>query len=503
MFSMRNDSLPYNYRETVNSISERFRNAALPYYTEAPTLFSNPALQKFKLPFSLSAISLSFKRDSKPKSLAPFEGEGEGTAGIETKAYIHSRSAVIFGEASYRNGTLFNLQWNEQGNDDIFHPYIIADATGGNLREEQYEFSAGYNILSGKFSWGISGGYLATLSYRQVDPRPKTSLGDLFVDLGFGYKFRDNLIAACAAGFEKIRSHTEISFVNELGQSKIYHLTGLGTHYNRFVGSGSNVYNDLYNFKGSLNLLSISNSGPFFTIDGEWGMCKNVIVDLNRIPLATLKNEKLSMQLGWRSKQSAIVWGSDATVSLNIRRGYEGIFGDPLSSSFPKIGELEMYFSHNQSWVLHGFVEFHNPRYLPFLSASLDFTRRKDTYQEPFRQFLAQGLSANLIAGASVMFANKHLLSVKIELLKKWAFSNYIIFNNPETVDWEVISLENNTLRYIESQQSDYYGVKFSPSFLYSISASYALDLSLIAGIYHIDSFGNVRNITASLSFFF
>ncbi|MDE7380828.1 MAG: hypothetical protein K2N03_01700 [Muribaculaceae bacterium] len=487
--------------EQLSTVNDKYRYASMPSVSFEEPALNNPALYNFRLPFSISSLNIGFQRASKSKKRSAFTGEGEGVGKFWAETYLHHNSSLITGCAGYSAGTVFNLRWNEMGNSPI-SPYLLADAVGGNLRTETYSFNGGYANHKNRLSWGVFGGYTASLSYRNTDPRPKNLKGDINISAGIGYEVFRNYVCAVSAEFNKIREHSELSFTNELGQAKIYHLTGLGSHYDRFAGTGSDVYNDFFRFSGSFDVIPVSNKGFFGSIKGGYTNCKNIISDLNNLPLASYKANDISVSSGWTCVSRSLKWGISALWRLYSLTGSETIFGDASSGIYPKIGELDMLYNMDSYLELNSFIENRYSLFLPSLSLKLSYQSISSEYHIPLRFYSVQNFGADISAAASIK-SNRWLFSTQADLTFRQPVKSNLIFNHSEKSDEEIVNLEESTLAHINALQSEAVSISITPSALFSFTDKYAIKLSLSGTIKHIKSFNNNLSLSSSLSLIF
>ncbi len=235
------------------------------------------------------------------------------------------------------------MEWCETSDYDIVYPYVMADGIGGSLNEEIYRFGGGISSSTGKWHYGASLAYKAGLYYRSVDPRPRNVTGLLNLAAGAGLSI-GKYVTAIGVTADKYKQTNAIEFMSELGSAKIYHLTGLGTDYARFAGTGESTYYTGWRYGASLALHPERNiSGLIASIGVTRFTYSNIISDLNKLPLAHVREMEYRAQAGWRGKHAAV----NAYTIIKRRLGDENIFGDASSGSYPQISTLTMY-AHNR-----------------------------------------------------------------------------------------------------------------------------------------------------------
>ena len=210
------------------------------------TPYLNPALNYYRYSDSYSSLSISGDWDNESRALNAQEGDGWGGFKVAADSYVRmSDASRIWGNAYYHNGERKNVQWNESADYELIYPYVMADTIGGDIKSETYFFEGGYAASHGRWTFGGEFSYRALLEYRDVDPRPRNSIADLQGKAGASYQFNKRYAVALSAEAHKYKQNGDITYYNELGVSKTFHLSGLGTSYTRFDGT-RNTVNSIY-----------------------------------------------------------------------------------------------------------------------------------------------------------------------------------------------------------------------------------------------------------------
>lgn len=413
----------FGYADSVPDVLTRGAIDRLPVQEMGAEAFSNPALMPLKREWSVSRAEISFERDVRRKAIIPQLGRGKGVAGLSADAYIKTGKAAIYGDAGYECGTLFDMQWNECGEYEKVYPYVIATEVGGNLRMEKYLFHGGYSRLGDKISWGVEGGYTALLSYRNVDPRPKNTSGDLRIKAGIGWHAPFGYVAAIAGEFGKYRLSTDMEFMSEMGEAKVYHMTGLGQHYVRFAGQGKNVYSDSYTWGVSLNIAPTEISGLYLSGRFQRETMEHVIVDLNKLPMASLWQNTLGLEATWRQRIGWHTLAAEARYDWHRRHGTENIFGDAASGSYPQIGSIEMY-ADNYYRAAGELLWQYSPEFLHVWGRLTgDWLHSKQDYLSPRLTALSESWKLGLDAGADWRISPKISADIRGGVERRWRIS--------------------------------------------------------------------------------
>lgn len=358
------------------------RQSPLPALT--PMAWSNPALMSRKYDLSLSTVDIGLRGDGCRRY-------GE----FEADTYLHRKNLTLTARAAYDNGKARNLRAAENADADILYPYFVYDAVGGDMNIERYAFGGGVGLrLNDRWSIGGAGSYDAGLYYRNVDPRPKDITGQLSLSAGVACCLGGNYSVAVSGAYGKYKQSCDISFVSELGESAIYHLTGLGNHYGRFAGTGKSSYYTGNTFSGQLTLFPSVSGGFYLSAQASSEHIVKILTDLNRLPLCRLDNRHFTAEGGWRTSS----WGVTAFGSVNLRHGYENIFGDAVTGQYPLIASLGMSSVRIGEWGIRGAREWRLQRSAVSVEGSVTDYTFDERYRATPSQLKFNNLTARLAA---------------------------------------------------------------------------------------------------------
>ncbi len=303
--------------------------------------YANPAINQWRLPSGYTEVSGSFSQRRDRNNPDPREGTGDRRLTIGAVTYTRHRSSTLWGDASYSNGKTLSVRWNETGDPDLLYPYLLADSIGGDLNREEYRFHGGYAAHSDRCAWGVEMSYRATLEYRSVDPRPRNVIGVLDITTGGMIHLWGQYFGGVELAWRKYKQDNEVTFKSEMGVDKIFHLTGLGHHYNRFAGTGLSTYYTGNRYLVGLNLYPADSRGLFAALHLSRFTFTNILSDLNKLPMASVRHDQLDAQAGWLSPDHNTALSAE--IALYRRHGSENQFGDAASSVYPVIGSNEMF----------------------------------------------------------------------------------------------------------------------------------------------------------------
>lgn len=374
------------------------RQSPLPSLT--PMAWDNPSLISHKYDSSLSTVEVGWRSDGR-------ERYGE----FEADTYLRRKNLTLTARAAYDNGKARNLRAAENVDAAKLYPYFVYDAVGGDMSLERYQFGGSVDVdVAERWSIGVAASYDAGLYYRNVDPRPKDITGQLDLTVGAAYRIATGYSIAAAAGYEKYKQSCDISFVSELGESTVYHLTGLGNHYGRFAGTGKSSYYTGNAFLARLTLYPSVSGGFYLSAEASTERIAKILIDLNRLPLCRLNNRRFAAEGGWRTSS----WGVTAFGSTDLRHGYENIFGDAVTGQYPQIASLGMSSVRIGEWGLRGACEWRLRR---STLLSVDACVADYSFDERNRATSARmkfsNLTALLSATVSAVIGNDYIATIR------------------------------------------------------------------------------------------
>ena len=307
--------------------------------------YANPAMMRFRYATSLTAVTGRYSHRSETEAISAQQGNKANHGAFDARTYILYKESALWGAASYTNGQTGGIRYNETSDADLLYPYVLADTTCGSMKQERYAFSGGYADFNGRIGWGATLGYEAGLDYRNADPRPRNVTGHLTAALGLSAKVLAGYALGASAHFERYQQTNDVEFLSEMGQEKLYHLTGLDNDYARFAGTAYDTYYKGYLYGLGLQLLPLSEQGLTATVALSRFTFDNILSDLNELPLASATHDRLAATVGYKWRTT----GGDAFMlkaagSTSRRRGRENLFGDASSGIYPKIGQLDLFY---------------------------------------------------------------------------------------------------------------------------------------------------------------
>ena len=304
----------------------------------------NPAMKPLQHRHSLSQVVAKFAHSKQSASLDVQQGDKQQVWSFDASSYVHHGNGTLWGRAYYDNGGIYHMNWNETSDRQLVYPYLLADSVGGHrMNVERYSFMGGYAHNTGRLLLGASLGYTAGLYYRNVDPRPRNVTANLDVDAGIGWLApRGQYVIAAALRFKKYKQTNDVTFYSELGNEKLYHLTGFANSYTRFDGTGYSTYYKGYRWGAVLNVHPTTGRGLSAAVELSRFNFEKILTAYNKLPLAQAKHNEVRAELAWLARR----WQVKAHVHASRRVGTENVFGDPAASVYRQIGALDMFFEN-------------------------------------------------------------------------------------------------------------------------------------------------------------
>ncbi|MDE6199835.1 MAG: hypothetical protein K2G06_08350 [Muribaculaceae bacterium] len=379
----------------VVTVAQRIARHSDMMRTMAREAYDNPAVRQWEQPYDYSAISADYDYSGGNRAVDVQRGKGSAAWGFTADSYIKHKSSTLWGSASYRNGRRRGVCWNESSDADMIYPYFTADSIGGDMRMETYSFAGGYADHNDRWAWGASASYDAGLYYRNVDPRPRNTTGRLDIAAGGAVRIgNSDYHAGISAGYRKYKQSCDIEFVNELSDNRIWHLTGLGTHYERFAGLGYSHYYNGHRWGATANLFPSSRRGAVASVEVTSFRFDHILTALNKLPLQSATDNRLSASAGWLAPGRVHDFAATVSLTHGKRIGSENIFGDPAASIYPQLGSLSLY-RHIVTEAGVNLLWQWRPERSALLSVNprVEWNRSDESYADPHRRLLLSSVA--------------------------------------------------------------------------------------------------------------
>lgn len=307
------------------------------------SVWNNPAFYGKVFRESYSSLQLNTVYSGCKKPFILQKGEGTLCGEAQVISYLHlSKHTTVWGSASYLTGKNRKISWSSTADYDILAPYILADSVGGDTRTEQYNFSGGYATQLGKWRIGGEVTFRAEQEYRNRDPRMRSVISDLTFKMGGTYNLKDYQLGASVQG-NIYRQSNDVDIYNELGGPSEYMMTGLGTYYQRFSGSETDIY-----YKGGgigvlLSAAPLDEIGLYGDVAFRAFRYHRYSDVYNSLPLTTLYSDEVKANIGWKragEKHHIAFFGH---FGFTRKHGDEHVAGNASAGVYPVIADLTMY----------------------------------------------------------------------------------------------------------------------------------------------------------------
>lgn len=178
----------------------------------------------------------------------PQEGEKESTTGVSSEGFMNLKNALVWGRFCFMQRNLTDAGYNASITDPFRGmPYYIIDEHQSNWRNQYYDliFRASTPLLNQRWAFGLEGGYQASLSAKQRDPRVDTRFYTLKIVPGITFRVNDFHRLGVSLQYESIKEDSRMENKNSDIDQTYYILYGLGTAV-QGIGSGktANYYGD-------------------------------------------------------------------------------------------------------------------------------------------------------------------------------------------------------------------------------------------------------------------
>lgn len=403
--------------DNVPSVLEAAVDRSHGLWQTAELAYANPAVNQWRLASAYTEGHTVWEHRKDSRNPDPRQGSGGYLWTVGAVTYTRYKSSTLWGDASYSNGKTRSMVWRETADADLLYPYLMADSIGGDLSQEQYRFHGGYADHRGRWAWGVDMAYTATLQYRSVDPRPRNVVGLLEITAGGMVRLWGEYYGGVMVGWQKYKQDNEVTFKSEMGVDKIFHLTGLGTDYTRFAGTGLSSYYNGTRFLAGLNLYPADGRGLFASVQAGRFSFTNILSDLNKLPLATARHHELRAQAGWLLPSPRHFGALAADLTLYRRHGSETQFGDAASSVYPVIGSNEMYADNAVTVSLTGRwgIRF-GPVSRFHVELRPGWSHRTEAYVEPYSYKETSRLTLRAALSGMLLMARSWMLDADLAL---------------------------------------------------------------------------------------
>lgn len=306
---------------------------------------ANPAAMQYRHLQSLTNIGATGRYAHGEEAEVEQQGRGHALANVGVDTYLRMPTeAVVWGNASFTTGMIRDVKWCSTADFERLHPYIIGDSVGGNRSMRQYAFGGGYSGRFDRWTWGAEVNYLASIYYRDRDPRIKDVVSDLALKIGATYLVGGGYALGASVGLTVYNQDCDVDFYNPMNDIFEYAMTGLGSTYVRFNGTENPAYDGI-GYNATLQCLSTGDAGLKATVGYDYERIRQILRDNNHLTLTSLASHRLIGEVGYTATVGRVTIGAVAYASWLRKIGTEHLYGSGESNIYPEIGTRDQYYT--------------------------------------------------------------------------------------------------------------------------------------------------------------
>ncbi|REC44074.1 DUF6850 family outer membrane beta-barrel protein [Chryseobacterium pennipullorum] len=414
-----NDTITAKIREEY-SYERLFKN----------TVNANPSTRLGAGKYSLTAFSVWAETKDTPLQLKQ-KGNGQHLWGVEARTVQNlDDQTVVWGHAAYTQGKNKQVVWNENADYDRIYPYVAADSVGGDMRFENYSFSGGYSKQINTFTFGITGRYQASLSYRDTDPRPKNTAATFSVALGADQLMFKTLKIGAYLDAEKYTQKHYLSFVSNQGYPTIYTMSGLGNYNELLSGKLRQAYYEGWTYGGGIQIFEAERRNWYVTVGLKKINLDKLLTEYTDLHASTIDEHQVNISLGKFFGSGKLNWGLFADGSIIKRKGTENLFLNENSRNYIQIGSVEKYSHAVDHVIFKGLLQMNHKNAQSSWVPYFGWIREKEKYSSP----LSLTDLHKIVYGADYQwlktFNNSQTLSISMGLSATNVYRKNGTFNN-------------------------------------------------------------------------
>ncbi|REC63874.1 hypothetical protein DRF65_03995 [Chryseobacterium pennae] len=425
---------------------------------------SNPANVLGSRKYDITVFNIFTQNSDTPNEIQQ-KGKGKNIWGAEARTHqILDPKTTVWGNASYSQGKNKQVVWNENADYDIIYPYVAADSVGGDMKFENYAFSGGYSRKFNSFTIGITGSYRASLSYRDLDPRPKNTSANFLLALGAHKMMFGKFKIGAYVEAEKYTQKHYLSFVSNQGFPMIYNMSGLGNSNELLSGKLRQAYYEGWSYGTGLQIFEAENRSWYLTAGIKKLNLDKLLTEYTDLNASRIDEEQFNFSLGKFFETGRISWGISANGNHINRKGTENLFLNDNSRNYIQIGSAQRYNHQITDILLKGFLELEHKKAKSSLLPFFGWLQEKENYNNPV-SFIDLN---KLVYGADYQwiktFTDKLALSVCMGLTVTDVYKKNAAFSISNKPGIQQMLQENYSY-----QSSDFWQAKLDVNFHFSL----------------------------------
>lgn len=400
----------------------------IPHATHAQST-RHAALTYYQYTHDKAEMGLIYTYERSPQAVIQQHGRGINQMQFEADAFhVLSKNSRLWGDVSYTNACTWDVQGSETSDYDLVYPYVVADQVGGDMKSETYVFNSGYAWHHKKWTIGGTLGYRALLAYRDIDPRPKNTIGHLKATISTAYSVNSTYLWSVHLGGEKYKQESVISFINPYKTVLLCHDTGLGTVYSRFTGNGSDT--DIIGQFYQLSMAYYPKTNNGFGGQTDWiiGQLQKKLNGFNELPLTDLSINNYQCVAYYVHQEPSHTWKIQGTWNTKTRKGTENIFGSDATTTYEKISSRQYYNQDIHAATIEGQYMWNQTSKKQYrISPKISWISDKQIHKRDNRKLNYTWLLASVIAETRFIF-KASTLHIALGGHAQWAPSTLCTF---------------------------------------------------------------------------
>lgn len=262
------------------------------------------------------------------RGMAPvWDGTQSEATSILARGISLSKKGIGFsGYAGYERGKRMNTAWSDVAYASEFYPYLVADSIGGDYRHERYLLGGAFQIQHRKHHGAFRMDYDGSVHWRSSDPRPKNTVSNMGLTLGYMYNANFGLVGA-ALSYESRKQHVDIRIEEDKRKDRFYQLLGMGLFDHRYstVESSFSRYYTGNGIKAELSFAQQIGKGWYARVQFE-NSRMNVEENDTRIS-AFSKRLGIASSLGFQlNTADNCRWDNRLDMSYRNLKGFEQVY---------------------------------------------------------------------------------------------------------------------------------------------------------------------------------
>ncbi len=427
------------------------------------SITTNPASYSEAGKYGITTFKVFAEKSNTPNQLQQ-KGNGKNLWGAEVYSLQKPDDrTTVWGNASYTQGKNKQVVWNENSDYDLIYPYVAADSVGGDMKFENYRFSGGYSKKINTSTLGITGSYEATLSYRDIDPRPKNTAAHFSLAMGANKLMFRKFRVGAYVDAEKYTQKHYLSFVSNQGYPMIYNMSGLGNYNELLSGKLRQAYYEGWSYGGGLQIFEADNKNWYLNIGLKKFNLDKLLTEYADLNASKIDEQQFTFSAGKFFDTGKTIWGISAEGSSRERKGTENLFLNENSRNYLQIGSVEKYNHRINTIIFKGLIETGNEKAKSSLLPFFGWIQEKEKYSSPTSSIEL----SKVMYGADYQwlktFEHQQTLSVTLGLSATNVYQKDALFNNSGKPAINSMLRENYAF-----QSSDFWQAKLDIHFHFS-----------------------------------